>query len=103
MDKSTVINLISETKERDANGIYQATEASRTVFCSVNSVTANEFFEGGRNGLNPELQFTMFAADYNAERIVEHDGNRYGVYRTYIRKNDIIELYVERKGGINGN
>lgn len=103
MDKSTVINLISETQARDTSGVYQTSETSHTVFCSVNSVTASEFFEGGRNGLNPELQFTMFAGDYNGERIVEYDGNRYGVYRTYIRKNDVIELYVERKGGLNGN
>lgn len=103
MDRSDVIKLIAETDTRDANGVYKKTETSRTVFCSVNSVTSAEFFDGGRNGLNPEFQFTMFSGDYNGERTVEYQGKRYGVYRTYIRKNDIVELYVERKGGTNGS
>lgn len=103
MDKSAVINLIEETYAKDDNGISQKTETSRTVFCSVNSVSASEFFDGGRNGLNPEFQFTMFSPDYNGERTVEYEGKRYGVYRTYIRKDDNVELYVERKGGTNGS
>lgn len=69
----------------------------------MNSVTRNEFFEGGRNGLNPEYQITMFSYDYNGESIVKYNGERYGVYRTYNGRDDTIELYVERKGGTNGN
>ena len=73
------------------------------MFCSVRSVSASEFFDGGRNGLNPDFQISMFAPDYNGERTVEFEGKRYGVYRTYKQRNDIIELYVERKGGVNAS
>jgi hypothetical protein len=44
----------------------------------------------------------MFAADYEDEPIVEYNGKRYSVYRTFFGKTDSIELYVERKGGTNG-
>lgn len=103
MDRSDVINLISVTQTQDAYGVWRKTETSRKVFCEVQSVTANEFFEGGRNGLNPEYRITMFAYDYQGEQTVEYKAKRYGVYRTYHAKTDILELYVERMGGTNGS
>lgn len=103
MDRSKVISLIAQTQVQDEFGVWRSTETSRTVFCSVNSVSRDEFFEGGRNGLNPEYQITMFAPDYNGESIIEYDGNRYGVYRTYYGRDDTIEIYVQRKGGLNGS
>ena len=44
----------------------------------------------------------MFAGDYEDESIIEYNGKRYAVYRTFFSKTDTIELYVERKGGTNG-
>ena len=102
MDRSDIINLISVTTARDEYGVMRKTETSKQVFCRVDSVTASEFFEGGRNGLNPEYRMTMFRHDYSGEPIVEYNGQRYSVYRTYIGRDDTIELYVERKGGSNG-
>lgn len=101
MDRSDVITLITETKTQDANGVWKAATTSRTVFCQVDSVTRSEFFEAGRNGLNPEYRFRMFSGDYEGERTVEYKGLKYGVYRTYKARTDTIELYVERKGGTN--
>ena len=103
MDRSDVINLIAVTTARDEYGVMRKTETNRQVFCRVDSVTASEFFEGGRNGLNPEYRMTMFRHDYSGEPIVEYNGQRYSVYRTYIGRDDMIELYVERKGGLNGS
>lgn len=101
MDRSDVINLISETRTQDDYGRWIATKTSKQVMCQVDSITRAEFFEGGRNGLNPEFKFTMFFGDYSGESIVEYQGKTYAVYRTYLRRTDIIELYVERKGGTN--
>lgn len=101
MDRSEVIILAGETRTQDANGIWQMTGTQREVFCQVDSVTRNEFFEGGRNGLNPEFVFRMFAGDYEGERIAIYDGKSYSIYRTYLGRQDIIELYAERKGGTN--
>ena len=42
----------------------------------------------------------MFAPDYQKEELCEYDGVRYGIYRTYKRDADHIELYLERKAGV---
>jgi SPP1 family predicted phage head-tail adaptor len=102
MDRSNVINLISTTKTQDDYGVWHEETTARAVFCNVQSVTRNEFFEGGRNGLNPQYEFTVFFADYNGETIVEFEGETYAVYRAFRRRDDTLELYVERKGGTNG-
>lgn len=102
MDRSDVCNLIAVTKAQDDYGVWRTTETSREVFCQVDSVTRAEFFDGGRNGLNPQFRITMFVADYEDEPIVEYNGKRYSIYRTYLNRTDTIELYVERKGGTNG-
>ncbi len=102
MDRSDVIKLIGEeTRTQDEYGRWIATRTKKQVMCQVDSVTRSEFFEAGRNGLNPEFRFTMFYGDYSGESIVEYQGNTYSVYRTYLRRTDTIELYVERKGGTN--
>lgn len=102
MDRSDVIKLISVTRTQDIYGQFVDTETSRQVYCQVGSITQSEFYEGGRNGLNPEYRFTVFFADYEDETIIEYKGKRYAVYRTYLARNDKLELYVERKGGTNG-
>lgn len=102
MDRSNVINLISTTKEQDENGVWRETTNRRMVFCNVSSVTASEFFEGGRNGLNPQFRMVMFFGDYQGETILEYNGATYAIYRSYQRGTDELELYVERKGGTNG-
>lgn len=100
--RNDVITLISRTYTKDEYGVQKPTEVSRQVYCDVTSVRAAEHFEGRAAGLNPELRFVLFAYDYQGEEIVEHNGERYSVYRTYRTKNDTVELYTERKGGTNG-
>lgn len=102
MDRSNVITLLHATKSQDQFGIWRETLTEREVFCQVDSVSAPEYFEGGRNGLNPAFRMTMFYGDYDGEEAVIYNGNTYSIYRTYQRRDDTIELYVERKGGTNG-
>jgi hypothetical protein len=45
---------------------------------------------------------TMFNGDYQGETMLEFNGRTYAIYRTYLDRNDNLELYVERKGGTNG-
>lgn len=101
MDRSDVIYLISETKTQNAFGGWTSTEKKSEVFCDVKSVTRTEWFEAGRSGIaHPEYVFIMNRNEYDGEKIVEYDGKRYGVYRTYAAKNENLELYVEAKGGL---
>lgn len=100
MDRSDVLTLISVAYTTDGIGQRIPAEESRQVLCRVRSVNQTEWFEAGRNGLKAEYQATMFAYDYNGEEICEYNGVRYGIYRTYRRSADEIELYLERKAGI---
>lgn len=101
MDRSDVITLVASAKSQNAYSVWEETKTLKDVFCQVDSVTRAEFFEGGRNGLNPEYRFTMFFGDYSGEREVIYKDKQYAVYRTFQGRNDTIELYVERKGGTN--
>ena len=102
MDRSEVLTLVSTDRAQDAYGVWRESEELRDVFCQVDSVTRAEYFEGGRNGLNPEFRFSLFAGDYNDERTLVFRGRRYGVYRVFFGRDDVVELYAERKGGVNG-
>lgn len=102
MDRSDVITLIKSTRTRDAYGRWIPQETTKDVYVQVDSITRSEFYEGGRNGLNPEYRFRLFFGDYGGETECEFHGLRYSIYRTYLRRNDVLELYVERKGGSNG-
>lgn len=98
-----VIDLISVTYQRNAKGADIPQESSRQIFARISSVTRAEFFAAGRSGLRPELKFEIFREDYNGELILEYNGKRYGIYRTFTNDNaDYIELYAEQKGGTNG-
>ena len=98
-----ILTLITTKNELDDYGVMREQLKEKTVYCQVNSVTRSEFFGGGRNGLNPEFKFTMFAADYCDEAICTFHGKSYAIYRTYrVPDSDTIELYAERQGGING-
>lgn len=100
MDRSTVIKLIKPNYTQDSIGQYIYAETERQVYCDVRSITRAEWFEAGRNGMQPIYIFAMFGPDYEGEQIVEYEGKRYGVYRTYRGRNETIELYVEEKGGL---
>ena len=102
MDRSSQIALLATTKSQNDYGVWVETTTSRNVFCQVDSVTRAEFFDGGRNGLNPEFRMTLFFGDYDGEKLVMYNGKTYSVYRTFQARNDTIELYCERKGGTNG-
>jgi len=95
-----VVTLISVTKEKNAYGIESGTESRRDVFVNVQSVTRQEFFDAGQAGLQPQYVFVMFGPDYEGEKVVEYKGKRYSVYRTYARKDDNLELYVEERAGV---
>lgn len=102
MDRSEIITLLKPVSYQDAVGVWHETTEEKDVFCQVESVTRAEFFEAGRNGLNPDFKMTIFFGDYDGETMLRYKGDTYAVYRTYHAKTDVLELYVERKGGTNG-
>ena len=79
MDRSEQITLLTANKTQNTYGVWEETITERKVFCQVDSVTRQEFFDGGRNGLNPEYRMTMFFGDYNGERELIYKGLTYSV------------------------
>lgn len=102
MDRSDIVNLYTTVVTYDDYGVGKKTQTAKQVFCKVESVTRAEYFEAGRQGLNPEFRITMFYGDYDGETVVGYKGRLYSVYRTFQSKTDTIELYVERQGGTDG-
>lgn len=99
MDRSNVITLIGEAFTENEYGVQIPVETRHDVYCNVTSVSLSEWSEGGRLGLNPEFRMTMFAPDYQGEKVLEFNGVRYAIYRTYYGRNDTLDLYVERRSG----
>lgn len=96
---SDVLKLITETFTQDAYGNDVAQETKTEVFCEVYSISQNEFFSAGKEGFRPSFRFDIFFDDYEGEQIVEYNGKRYFIYRTY-QRDDTMELYVEMRVGI---
>lgn len=99
MDRSTPITLYSVSYVTD--GLMQPTPvySSRTVYADVRSTGRREWQAAREQGLNPELEATMFGPDYEGETIVEIEGKQFTVYRTYQGRNDELTLYLERQVG----
>lgn len=102
MDRSSILTLITTTQTQDTDGVWRPTSTRREIYCDVRSISRDEFFEAGRNGLNPAYQFDVFGPDYQGERICEWAGERFAIYRAYQTRTDTLELYAQREGGTNG-
>lgn len=98
-----VISLLTLEKTQGTDGVWRSELTPREVFCQISSVTRAEFYQAGRNGLNPQFVATVFAGDYQGESLCVYDGKSYAIYRTYhVPGTDYIELYIQREGGTNG-
>ena len=103
MDRSIAFYLVQDTYAQDNIGQHIPTQTRRLVYGRVRSVTRAEWAAAGELGIKPELELTMFAGDYAGEKTVQIEANgttlTYGIYRTYQRTNDDLELYLEWKVG----
>lgn len=100
MDLSDTCKLVGQAYTTDSIGVQTAVETLSEIYCQIESVTGSEFFEAGRNGIKAQKRVTVYADEYSGERIVELNGERFGVYRTFEPKNGMIELYLEEKAGV---
>ena len=101
MDRSDVIILISKNSVQANDYGWEDQETKQEVFCDVRSITQTEWANAGRNGIDhPAFVFVINRNEYHGQQIVEYNGERYGIYRTYAAKNENLELYCEAKGGL---
>lgn len=97
--RQSTVELIAETVERDDIGQeYTETASSGEVYCTVKSVTRDEWRVAYQAGWDSFAKLTVSAADYGGERVAIFEGLRYVIYRTY-RDGMDVELYLGERVG----
>ena len=92
-----ILKLIQRAVGTDEYGDPSFQETSREVFARLGSIGQSEFYQAQAVGLKPELKFVLADyLEYNDEPLVEYNGQRYRVLRTY-RKGQELELTVYRE------
>jgi SPP1 family predicted phage head-tail adaptor len=92
-----ILTLITATQAPDDYGDLVTTETTRDVFAKLGSIGMKEFYQAQAVGLQPELKFVLADyLDYEGETLVEYNGQRYRVLRTY-RAGQELELTVYRE------
>ncbi len=86
------ITLIADKTTIDSAGYPVTAEKCRDVFANAKSVTRAEYYEAMRSGISASIVFVVSSHDYRDERIVEYEGRRYKVERTYFTDADHVEL-----------
>ena len=99
----TEIKLIKQTVEYDAYRQEITVETERTLLAHLKEIGRNEFYLAASSDLVPELAFDVHLFEYEQERIVEIDGQRYSIFRTYrhfVDGLEMIELTCGKRVGV---
>ena len=81
---SDVIDLVTPMKTADPDGYDDIEESARQIICTFSDAVARgEFYEGMKAGLNLSAEAEIWPEDYQHEELVEHNGIRYRVVRSY--------------------
>lgn len=93
------LTLIKVTYVKDEIGNQKPDETKTTVLCKKQSAGRSEFYNAAAAGYRPEFVFVIHGFEYSGETMVEFEGQRYNVVRTYQTEFEEIELTVERVSG----
>ena len=99
MNQAAKIALLKTTYTQDAVGEWIETTSEVNVFAYVSSVSMTEFYQAGLQGMKPEYRFLIWQTEYEGEETLKYDEKIYTIYRTYIRDDGRLELYVTLKKG----
>lgn len=91
------ITLIKQVIVEDELGNQIPSEEEKTILCKLQSIGRNEFYSASTAGLRPEKTFIIHGYEYESETLLEFNGDRYTVIRTYAKDFEEIELVCERK------
>ena len=95
LDELTLIAETTAENRVNKNGFaVKPEESTRTVFCNKKSVGYSEYFKSQQTGKLVEAKYEVHKADYGGEDVVEVNGRRYFVLKTYDTGTDTIELMV---------
>lgn len=91
-----VIKLISIETTPDNDGFPVTTEIKRQVFADKKSVRQSEFYQAALQNINLELMFDVRTVDYQEEKLLDYEGKRYKIVRTYDKDGEMTELICSR-------
>ena len=94
-----VVNLVAENYTFDEIGNQIPIKTKKEVFSTCESVSQSEFFNAGQTGLKPDYKLVIWSFEYQNEQLVEIDNIEYSVYRTFLRDDEKIELYLTKRSG----
>jgi len=91
--KERVVLIARGNPQEDEAGYpLPVEETQREVLANKRSVKQSEFYAAAQNGLQADIRFELHLFEYEGERILEHEGKRYEVVRTYEISSEIMEL-----------
>ena len=71
-----------------ANGTESVID--RDVFCRIQSIGMNEFYQAYAHGLKPEIRFILPDIDeWENEATIFYNGTEYSVLRSYVNGNEL--------------
>ena len=71
-----------------ANGTESVID--RDVFCRIQSIGMNEFYQAYAHGLKPEIRFILPDVDeWENEATIFYNGTEYSVLRSYVNGNEL--------------
>lgn len=100
MTRINKIKLIAETVTTDAIGQPTTTETAVELICEVRNCSQSEYMTGRQSGLMPSYVFRLSIFAYTGQKVIEYNGARYSVYRTYEADDNYVELYTEAELGV---
>lgn len=90
------LTLIQQTYIEDEIGNQTPTEIKTVIYCGLKSIGRTEFYNAIAHGLKPELIFNINKFEYSGEQLIEFEGKKYKVIRTYSNDLEKIELTCEK-------
>ena len=75
-------------------------ERTQEIFCKELSVDRRAFYGYGEKFLRPDIVLIANTFEYSGEEIMEFEGIRYAITRTYERSDGLIELTGTKKAGL---
>lgn len=98
----TVITLIGRTvSDYDDFGQPIYTSSRTEIPATSVPVTRAAYYTAAQAGIELSYEFIINPVEYSGESLVEFDGKRLKVDRTYKRNEDELEVYCSNSSGLN--
>ncbi len=90
------VTLIKQSFTQDSLKNQIPVEIKSKILCGLKSVGRTEYYKAAVNDMRPDIILVVHSFEYNGEKIVEFNGARYKVLRTYGEHTEETELTCEK-------